>query len=44
MPYEAAKPRIRQTLETLNSAALDAALLRRLRADALSSGRLQLKK
>ena len=44
MPYEAAKPRIRQTLETLNSAALDAALLRRLRADAISSGRLQLKK
>lgn len=44
MPYEAARPRIRQTLETLNAAALDAALLRRLRTEALNSGRLQLKK
>ncbi len=43
MPYEAAEPQIRQTLETLNSADLDAALLRRLRTEALSSGRLQLK-
>lgn len=43
MPYEAAEEQIRQTLETLNSADIDAALLRRLRADAIASGRLQLK-
>lgn len=43
MPYEAAEPQIRQALEILNSSELDASLLRDLRADAISSGRLQLK-
>lgn len=43
MPLEAAEPRIRETLDAMRRASLDARLLSRLRADALASGALRLR-
>lgn len=42
MPYEAALPQIRETLQAQNAAGLDAQLLQYLREQALKSGRLWL--
>ena len=43
MPLEAAEPRIRETLDAMRRAELDAKLLSRLRADAIASGALILR-
>lgn len=43
MPFEAAEPRIRETLDALRRTELDAILRQRLRDEALGDGRLQLR-
>lgn len=43
MPFEAAAPQIRETLDALRRTELDAALRKRLRDEALASGTLQLR-